>query len=141
MSTHTGGENGEAKTVARKTLRVLCVDDDDAICNVLEIALKQQGYEVEHVGDGHLAFKRITDGMPSIDLLVTDHQMPTMIGLQLVEQLRGAGFSGIVVVHSSDLRPKDDSAYRALAVAHIFRKPVSLTEFLAVVERLTTLRA
>ncbi len=119
---------------ARKQLRVLCADDDEQLATMLEAALARAGYFVECVHDGQMAFERIAADLEFFDLLVTDHRMPRLTGLQLVERLRGAGFSGKIIVHSSHLPQGETTAYRALAVSEILFKPVALSELLAAVQ-------
>lgn len=124
-----------AEVGERKPLRVLCADDDEQIGAILEMALERAGYFVECVHDGQMAFERITADLKFFDLLVTDHRMPHLSGLQLVERLRHAGFSGKIVVHTSHLQHRETSAYRALAVHAFLTKPVTLPELLTAVQQ------
>lgn len=125
--------NGSARPAP---LRVLCAEDDEHVALMLKYALEQDGHQVELVADGKEAFARITSDLGYFDMLVTDHEMPTLSGLELVEKLRGTKFAGKIIVHSSELRLRDAAAYRALAVNHIFTKPIQLSEFVTVVQRL-----
>jgi len=106
---------------------------------MLKYALEHDGHQVEHVADGKDAFARITSDLSFFDVLVTDHEMPVLSGRELVEKLRGTKFAGKIIVHSSELPMRDAAAYRALAVNHIFTKPISLSELLAVVQRLSAI--
>ena len=115
---------------------MLCAEDDDQLAQMLQWALEHSGHVVERAVDGQAALDRIIADFDYFDLLVTDHQMPRLSGLGLVEKLREAGFAGKIIVHSSHLRELDANAYRALAVDHIFTKPVQLAELLVMVERI-----
>ncbi len=119
-----------------RKLRILCAEDDDHIALMLQCALEHAGHVVERAVDGQAALERITADTNSVDLLVTDHQMPRMSGRGLVEKLRGTAFAGKIIVHSSLLREFDAAAYRVLAVDYIFTKPVQLAELLGMLERM-----
>jgi CheY-like chemotaxis protein len=114
-------------------LRVLCVDDDEPIVLLLKRVLENAGHHAECARDGRAAFERVAADLDFFDLIVTDHDMPGVRGLRLVEKLREVKFPGRIIVHSSALRKEDLCAYRAFAVDHILTKPVQLAEFLEAV--------
>lgn len=66
--------------------RILIVDDDDHLRQVLVAVLSQNGYEVDGVPDGHAALARL-DAHP-YDLIVSDLTMPGLDGPALYEALR-----------------------------------------------------
>ncbi len=66
--------------------KVLVVDDEIHIVHVVAIKLRNNGYEVLSAENGVDAFRLACDEKP--DIVVTDYQMPTMTGLELVEKLR-----------------------------------------------------
>ncbi len=66
--------------------RVLCVDDDPAIRDVLEIALSQAGHKVELAGDGAEALAKARSGR--FDLVVLDIGLPEMDGREVCRALR-----------------------------------------------------
>ena len=118
---------------SKKSLRVLCVDDDEPIALLLQRVLKNAGHHAECAGDGRAAFERVVADLDFFDLVVTDHDMPGLRGLRLVEKLREVKFPGRIIVHSSALRKEDLHAYQAFAVDRILAKPVQLDEFLEAV--------
>ena len=120
----------------RNSLRVMCAEDDEQVATVLKYALEGAGHVVECVEDGQKALERITADLRFFDVLVTDHQMPRLSGLSLVEKLRDTTFSGKIIVHSSHLSAADASAYHALSVDQIVTKPTALAALLAIVEQL-----
>ncbi len=66
--------------------KVLVVDDEIHIVHVVAIKLRNNGYEVLSAENGAEGLKLALKERP--DIIVTDYQMPTMTGLELVEQLR-----------------------------------------------------
>ncbi len=131
----TDGDPGAIESGTGK-LRILCAEDDEHVATMLRYALERSGHVVEQVGDGSDALTRINADPNRFALLVTDHEMPSVSGLQLVEEVRRTAFAGRIVIHSSELRAPDAAAYLALSVDHIFTKPARLEEFITVVNRL-----
>jgi two-component system response regulator ResD len=68
--------------------RILVVDDDATVAEVLSRYLEQEGYSVETVGDGERALARAADTLP--DLVVLDLMLPGLGGLEVCKRLRQA---------------------------------------------------
>ncbi len=66
--------------------RLLIVDDEPGIRDVLKEALSVTGYKVETAADGHEAMERVSAG--KFDLIISDLCMPQMDGEQLYEAVR-----------------------------------------------------
>ncbi|MFC0845222.1 MULTISPECIES: response regulator transcription factor [Streptomyces] len=69
--------------------RILVVDDDPTVAEVVTGYLERAGYEVEHVGDGPAALRAAGARRP--DLVVLDLMLPGMDGLEVCRTLRSAG--------------------------------------------------
>lgn len=74
----------ETTTPARKL--ILAVDDDPDELAVLQVWLAQEGFDVGIASDGFEALSRIREQAP--DLVLTDHHMPGMTGMELCSHLR-----------------------------------------------------
>jgi DNA-binding response OmpR family regulator len=66
--------------------RVLVVDDDRTVSDVVTRYLLREGYQVESVADGMAALERVTVQPP--DLVVLDLMLPGMSGLEVCRQVR-----------------------------------------------------
>jgi response regulator RpfG family c-di-GMP phosphodiesterase len=66
--------------------KILIVDDESSICELIEAYLKKKGYEVARAGNGSDALAIVKSG--SIDLVVTDIKMPGMSGIELLQKIR-----------------------------------------------------
>ena len=67
---------------------VLIVDDEPDIQLVMSVNLKKEGYDVDTAGDGQEALKKLESR--DYDVIVLDHQMPRLTGMQFLERLRSA---------------------------------------------------
>ena len=66
--------------------RVLVVEDDRTVAEVVTRYLEREGYAVESVGDGHEALARADAQLP--DLVVLDIMLPGLDGLEVCRRLR-----------------------------------------------------
>ncbi|MCI0628253.1 MAG: response regulator, partial [Acidobacteria bacterium] len=67
--------------------KILVVDDEEAIREVVTTLLEAQGYRCAMVGNGRLAQEQLQKDSP--DLVLSDMVMPEMDGMRLLEWLRG----------------------------------------------------
>jgi two-component system, OmpR family, alkaline phosphatase synthesis response regulator PhoP len=65
---------------------ILVADDETHILNVVSLKLKNAGFRVVTARDGQEALELAQQEQP--DLLITDHNMPQMTGLELCHKLR-----------------------------------------------------
>jgi CheY-like chemotaxis protein len=110
------------RELGRRPLHVLCADDNVILGEIMLCLLARDGHWVEQVEDGAKAWDRLSTDIDGFDVLVTDHEMPGLTGLELVERLRAANFQGRIVVHSSGLTPEQTERYRALGAAQFVPK-------------------
>ncbi|MBL9204264.1 MAG: response regulator [Opitutaceae bacterium] len=82
-------------------IRILLVDDDDALRRVLERMLRRHGFHVEYAANGGEGWNTLRQA--NFDLLITDYNMPEMNGIQLVRKLRSSGYSIPVILISAKL--------------------------------------
>jgi CheY-like chemotaxis protein len=68
-------------------LRIMVVDDDDAIRRYVDRVLRAAGYRPVLAADGFEAL-RLAASMSGVDALVTDMMMPEMNGVELARRLR-----------------------------------------------------
>lgn len=121
--------------MAAGSLHILLADDQPSVSQSVSIVLRYAGHRIESVTDGADAFVQLTAKSADYDLLITDHTMPTLTGLQLVATLRAAKFPIKIIVLSAHLAPANEQAYRAFAVDHILHKPFDIATLRAAVEQ------
>ena len=67
-------------------MKALIVDDSRTIRHQLNKAFKDKGWDVEEADSGQTALEKLDNN--EFDLLVTDQNMPIMLGTELVASLR-----------------------------------------------------
>ncbi len=75
------------ETIMEK-LRILVVDDDPLIRKLVEAFLTKGGYQVGLVTDGLKAQEALTREKGGYDLVITDHRMPHLLGVELVRWIK-----------------------------------------------------
>ena len=83
----------------KQRYKILLVDDEAAVVASVSYVLKHAGHSVDSVDDGDVALARIGRISGAI-VLITDHAMRRITGLDLVERLQGSRFRGEIIVLS-----------------------------------------
>jgi CheY-like chemotaxis protein len=91
-------------------LRVLVVDDDDAVRRVLQLVLSEAGHRVRTARSGQVALGLIDEDV--FDLILTDYRMPGMSGAELVGQVRRHPRGGDVPILLVTGTPEDQRLER-----------------------------
>lgn len=111
--------------------RVLLVEDDDAIRQMCDRALRRLGYDVRSAASAEAALALVEEQSSEIDLLVTDVILTGMNGKELADRLRA---------QRSELRVLFVSGYASTVLdptgvldngVHFLQKPFSLEDFAA----------
>ncbi|MES2142813.1 MAG: response regulator, partial [Pseudomonadota bacterium] len=115
--------------------RVMVVDDQFINRTILERQLVPCGIDVTLCRSGADALATLAAG-PGQDLILTDHQMPDMDGLQLTLAVRAAGHGMPIVLLSSNPAEARDSAAMA-ELAAILQKPILRADLYRKLQALT----
>ncbi|MHC4472009.1 MAG: sigma-54-dependent transcriptional regulator, partial [Planctomycetota bacterium] len=121
-----------------KDLRVLVVDDEPKIRQLLQRLLEREGYRVSTAGDGAAALEEILRERPA--LVITDLKMPGMDGVELLKRARSIDPDLPVVLITA--YASMETAVEALreGVDDYITKPFSINEMKKVVGRILTNR-
>jgi two-component system response regulator PilR (NtrC family) len=76
--------------------RLLIIDDEKSLCQMLEIALRKDGMLVETVSNGKIALKKIESQV--YDIIISDIRMPDLTGIELLEHARAARSSAAFIL-------------------------------------------
>jgi two-component system chemotaxis response regulator CheY len=102
MSPSASAEESK-KEVTGKKLRVLVVDDQPAVCEVVADSIQYAGHHIVGTAkDGVEAVERAKELMP--DLVVMDISMPRMNGVEAMKAILAAGAAKRVLLMSGEYR-------------------------------------
>ena len=113
--------------------RILVVDDDESIRQIVRLCLTDEGYEVFEASNGVDALERLPDCQP--DLILLDLRMPVMDGWEFARRYRlGPGPHVPIVAFIAALNAQLECA--DLEATSILPKPFDLDDLLAIVRDL-----
>lgn len=110
-------------------MQILLVEDDLSLADGLGIALKREGFAVNHVGNGADALLALQAGLP--DIVILDLGLPDMDGLDVLKQIRNRYGDLLVLV----LTARDTTADKVTGLNRgaddYLAKPFEMPELLA----------
>jgi two-component system chemotaxis response regulator CheY len=116
--------------------KVLVIEDDAPLCWLLERILRGK-YEVIIMNNGLEAWSWLSDGN-SCDLIISDVKMPSLSGVELLENLSHSGlFRNIPVIMLSGLEDSEKQCLELGAFAYLV-KPFEPRKLLVEVNRAIT---
>ena len=112
-----------------ETMRVLIVDDEPNIRELLSTSLRFAGFGVRSVGNGAQTISAVLEEEP--DLIILDVMLPDMNGFSVTKRLRSAGYTAPIIF----LTAKDDTEDKVEGLNvggdDYVTKPFSLDEIIA----------
>jgi CheY-like chemotaxis protein len=109
-------------------MQILVVEDEKAVGHMIAMVLGGPASKVVRASCGWEALIKIGATAQPFDVVITDHRMPRMTGLELVRHLRAKDFGGKILVLSAYLCDEDIQAYEALNVDMMMSKPFDFDE-------------
>ena len=109
-------------------LRILVVEDEKALAHIIAMMLGGPASKVTTAKNGWEALMKIGAAARPFDVVITDHRMPRVTGLELVRRLRTKDFGGKILVLSAHLADEEISAYEELNVDMMMTKPFDFDE-------------
>src|SRR5262249_10970254 len=110
------------------TLQILVVEDEKAVAHMIAMVLGGPASKVVTARSGWEALIKIGATARPFDVVITDHRMPRMTGLELVRQLRAQNFGGKILVLSAHLTEENKRAYEEQGVDMMMSKPFDFDE-------------
>ncbi|MDP2641990.1 MAG: response regulator [bacterium] len=125
-------------------MRILVVEDERAVREMVAAALRGGGHVVASVGDGQRALELLHDDEEEFDLILSDYTMPRLNGLELLRQVKADSRTSVIpfVLTSGDVVVSDnnpkllDEVATKLGAARFIKKPARTSFILEVVAEL-----
>ncbi|MCB1684856.1 MAG: response regulator, partial [Pseudomonadales bacterium] len=122
---------------AVRGVRVLLVDDEQAVLRVTGELLTTQGFEVESFTNPRMALEAFSRAPAEFDVLLTDHNMPEMTGSELARQIRAVRPDLPIILITGFASSSEDELG---GIDHKIMKPVSGRELSMVIQQSLALR-
>ncbi len=119
------------------TNRILVVEDEDVIRDMIVLALEEEGYEIEAVSDGRTALNLLQDdknpneNQTEFDLLILDLMLPQVNGLDICRLLRYQGNIVPILILSAKASETDRVLGLEVGADDYLTKPFSMRELVA----------
>ena len=104
--------------------KVLVIDDEQGIRNLLDTLLSRKGYDVVLADGGRKGLELIRRERP--DVVVLDLKMPEMDGVAVLQQIRRLNSDQPVIILTGAATPEREQQVRALGVTEFVEKEFSL---------------
>jgi two-component system, OmpR family, response regulator len=111
--------------------RILVVDEDSDLRQLYTEALVRPGYHVDAAEDGAAALKALR--VNNYNLLITEHSLPTLTGVELVRTLRAARMALPVIMAAARLPVHELARNLSLQPVAVLSKPFYLSQLLETV--------
>jgi DNA-binding response OmpR family regulator len=105
---------GTIGRVPPQEVRLLVIDDDPVIVDLLRVNFEIEGFEVASAADGQEGLERARAERPN--LILSDIMMPRVDGLQLLSQLRSDPFTAGIPVVLLSAKAQNAEVQRGLAL-------------------------
>ncbi len=115
-------------------MRILLVEDEENIKDVIKLNLEMEGYEVVSTGNGKQAIKYFNE--QHFDLLLLDVMLPEVDGFQICEQVRLTNMEVPIIFLTAKDTPMDRVAGLKKGADDYLTKPFNLEELLLRVSNL-----
>ena len=116
--------------------RILVVEDEDAIREVIALNLRMAGYEVSEAASAERALELVSQLKEGFDLALLDLMLPGMNGFSLCETIRRDSSEIGIIILSAKTQEKDKITGLSIGADDYITKPFSVSELLARVEAL-----
>ena len=120
--------------------RVLVVDDEESIAVLTRSALEGLGYSAVHTTSPEAFLREFESNASAYDLMIVDHTMPRMTGLELAQRVRGAGHDQPIIIATGFSGRLSRPALERLSDTIILEKPFDVAELAANMRRLLEAR-
>jgi DNA-binding response OmpR family regulator len=82
--------------------RLLVIDDDIELCELLSDYLKPEGFEITSIHDGKQGLQKVLSGAGEYDLIVLDVMLPGMNGFEVLQRIRSQLDTPVLMLTARD---------------------------------------
>lgn len=117
----------------QRILKVLIVDDDSSIRNMLAIVLKKAGYDATSSENGYVALDKLAK--ENFDLIISDIKMPGINGIELLKRIKAAHPEIPVIMITAYASANDAVEAMKLGAEDYITKPFNIDELKLIIDK------
>jgi signal transduction histidine kinase/ActR/RegA family two-component response regulator len=115
--------------------RIMLVDDEAQIAEAFSAMLNMLGYRVTIFTNSLQALEVLRNRTADFDLLITDHTMPNLTGIEIAEQVKEMKIKIPVILCSGYVNQELEESCHNAGIVVILRKPFGLPEIASSIRR------
>jgi DNA-binding NtrC family response regulator len=117
----------------QKNIKILLVDDDNSLRDMLSIVLKKEGYDVVSLENAMLALKILKKR--SFDLIISDIKMPGISGIKLLSKIKSINNEIPIIMITAYASTNDAVEAMKLGAEDYITKPFNLDELKIIINK------
>jgi DNA-binding response OmpR family regulator len=114
--------------------KILLIEDDDLLAQMVERGLHAKNHETARAGDGQVGLDTLLAG--AFDLCIVDWQLPGLAGIEIIEQARAKGITLPILMLTSRSSKTDTLSGLSTGADDYLTKPFDMSELEARVRAL-----
>lgn len=136
VSEDTVNESRRIESANIKGRRVIIVDDQTGVRDMMGVMMERMGCHVTLCADGPSCIKAVQAGSGDFDLIITDHSMPNMTGFELAQAIAG-DYPDIPVILSSGFSEESlaERMHDLSTIKAVIRKPIDYNRLRQVINQ------
>jgi nitrogen-specific signal transduction histidine kinase/CheY-like chemotaxis protein len=124
-----------------ETIRVMFVDDEDAIRQMMGLALPRHDCAVDLFGEPLKALEQFESTPGAWDVVVTDQTMPALLGTEMVRRMRETNPDVPVILCTGFAHAVSQEECDELGIRYFIRKPMYIADLVHAIRKSTRHRA
>lgn len=125
----------QPEPMPRGNERILFVDDDEAIVNVVQTILEYLGYRVTVFTEAQEALKVFSEKPSEFDLVITDYVMPNLTGEDIAQKMLRKRSDIPIILCTGYINLICSEKVMAIGFRELILKPFNHREFAEIVRR------
>jgi two-component system OmpR family response regulator len=117
-------------------MKVLVIDDNSEITDMLSFYMEEAGYEYKVVNDGREGLQAIK--LDDFDLVLLDLAMPEFSGMDIINSLKSDNLldkKNIIILTASALHEEETEALVRDGIRSVLKKPISIEELTSTLQQ------
>ena len=119
------------------TMKILIIEDEESLAQLLKRGLESEGYAVDHLADGESGQRRIELNHKDYDLIILDLMLPRKSGAEVCQAIRELKISTPILILTAKGELESKVSLLDMGADDYMLKPFAFSELLARIRALT----